>query len=250
MMLIHHLSERKIDQIEERLGGIERLLQKLTANSVTGPGLGIPGGGAAGVSEISQLTSSRLPPHKRTPSNRERRSGGGGGGGDAGGEDNYRYDDDDSDDETTGPLPLPLPGTGLGPEDDENFEGNSSLAAHTAFASEFLQSAVERTSILGGPGGSPKIDDALSALRRIVDMQNRASTPQESRLLPRRSPARVSLKDLPMPPMSLVVDKLREMKRTPVPYTRPKIQFLSLPSCYAHFLYHISSILLFPYHGN
>ena len=142
----------------------------------------------------------------------------------------------------TGDPESPPPSTVLGPDEDENYEGTSSLAAHTAFASEFLQNAVERTSMLGGGQGmtwgsggasgggsgcldfnhmSPKIEDALTALRHIVDMQKtttggRYRPPQHES--PRRNPApRVNLGDLPMPPMSLVVEKLKESKRTSAP---------------------------------
>ncbi|RYP22634.1 hypothetical protein DL767_008995 [Monosporascus sp. MG133] len=176
--------ERKIDQIEERLGGIERLLQNLVINSSG------PGAAPAAVIETRQFAST-LSTENRTPPSRHGSN-----------------EDDDYD----------SPSSGLGPEEDtEDFEGNSSLAAHTAFASEFLQNAVEQTSILG-QGRSPKIDDALSALRRIVDMQQSGKTtlPHESRWLSRKISARVNLRDLSMPPMSLAVRKLKEMKHGPV----------------------------------
>ncbi|RYP62704.1 hypothetical protein DL769_007211 [Monosporascus sp. CRB-8-3] len=182
-VLISSQYERKIDQIEERLGGIERLLRNLVINPSG------PGAAPAAVTETRQFAST-LSTGNHTPQSRH---GG----------------NEDDDYET--------PSSGLCPEEDtENFEGNSSLAAHTAFASEFLQNAVEQTSILG-QGRSPKIDDALSALRRIVDMQQGGKTtlPQESSWLSRKSSARVNLRDLSMPPMSLAVSKLKEMKHGP-----------------------------------
>ena len=208
-------SERKIDQIEERLGGIEHLLRSLTTN---------PSGA---ISEASRFTPNTSSPEKNaTPSSRG--DGTCGGAGLAG-------------------EPESPPSTVLGPEEDENYEGTSSLAAHTVFAGEFLQNAVERTSMLGagpgmigigggggGGGGSgvgdslfdfnnsnPKIDDALAALRRIVDMQKTTASGRHKyphhEVSRRNTAARVNLRDLPMPPMSLVIDKLREMKRTPFP---------------------------------
>ena len=196
-------SERKIDQIEERLAGIENLLRNLTLKS------------SGAISEADRLTPN-ISPLEKTATSSSRGDGGGGAG-------------------FTGDSESPPPSTVLGPDEDENYEGTSSLAAHTAFASEFLQDAVERTSMLdggtgmpwggGGGGGcldfnnmSPKIEDALTALRRIVDMQKtttggRYRPPQHES--PRRNPiTRVNLGDLPMPPMSLVVEKLKESKRT------------------------------------
>ncbi|RYO86923.1 hypothetical protein DL766_005990 [Monosporascus sp. MC13-8B] len=182
-VLISSQYERKIDQIEERLGAIERLLQNLVI-SPSGPGAA-----PAAVTETRRFAST-LSTENHTPPGRH------------GGDEDDGYE---------------TPSSGLCPEEDtENFEGNSSLAAHTAFASEFLQNAVEQTSILG-QGRSPKIDDALSALRRIVDMQQSGKTtlPQESRWLSRKSSGRVNLRDLSMPPMSLAVSKLKEMKHGP-----------------------------------
>lgn len=203
-------SERKIDQIEERLGGIEHLLRNLTTN---------PSGTISETSRFTPNTSS--PEKKATPP-----SHGDGPAGLAG-------------------EPESPPSTVLGPEEDENYEGTASLAGHTVFAGDFLQNVVERTSMLGGGSGigigssgggggsglgdglfdfnnsNPKIDDALAALRRIVDMQKTTASGRHKyphhEVSRRNTAARVNLRDLPMPPMSLVIDKLREMKRTPFP---------------------------------
>lgn len=103
------------------------------------------------------------------------------------------------------------------PEDDDDFEGNSSLAAHTAFASEFLENAVQGTP-LQQQGGSPKIDAALSSLRHLVNMhesRRAVSSFHEFRLPGQRQASKTALRDLPLPPMAFVAEKLREMKRIP-----------------------------------
>lgn len=105
------------------------------------------------------------------------------------------------------------------PEDDDDFEGNSSLAAHTAFASEFLENAVQGTP-LQQQGGSPKIDAALSSLRHLVNMhesRRAVSSFHEFRLPGQRQASKTALRDLPLPPMAFVAEKLREMKHGPVP---------------------------------
>ncbi|KAJ3577272.1 hypothetical protein NPX13_g3295 [Xylaria arbuscula] len=124
------------------------------------------------------------------------------------------------------------------PEDAETFEGNSSLAAHTAFASEFLADAVRKTTLGDGGSINPKFDAALNSLRQIIQMQNRSRqkstgvvwTPAPSLTNPvaeddcedtdpprRRSFTRTNLRDLPLPPMALVRDELSEMRHGPVP---------------------------------
>ncbi|KAL7621644.1 hypothetical protein AAE478_008971 [Parahypoxylon ruwenzoriense] len=103
------------------------------------------------------------------------------------------------------------------PEDAGDFEGNSSLAAHTAFASEFLENAVQRTP-LQQQGSRSKMDAALSSLRRIVNMQeSRRAVSSFCRWPGQKQSSYTSLRDLPLPPMALVANKLREMKHGPVP---------------------------------
>ncbi|KAI2602767.1 fungal-specific transcription factor domain-containing protein [Hypoxylon sp. NC1633] len=172
-VLISSQYERKIDSIEERLGGIETLLRNLSPISAT----------TASIPE----TFTRPPADKLTPLSVNSR-----------------------DDESS---------TVFDPEDATDFEGNSSLAAHTAFASEFLENAVQATP-LQQPGGSPKIEAALSTLRQIVSMQESRRTvsiSREIRLPGQKQLSKVLLRDLPLPPMPLVADKLRQMTHGPAP---------------------------------
>ncbi|KAI1502061.1 hypothetical protein F5X99DRAFT_171753 [Biscogniauxia marginata] len=213
-VLISSQYERKIDQIEERLASIERLLRNLnplvaatvSPGTVATPGIEQPQRPSLESSPFSS-SQARAP----APATTSRSA--------------------------TGPIDKLTPSSSgredhstiFDPEDAENFEGNSSLTAHTVFASEFLADAVQRTSL--GYGGDPKIDAALSSLRQIVDMQNQRQSqrtgtgaftgggvgeesrrPTGQKYLPK-----TNLKDLPLPPMALVVERLREMKHGPVP---------------------------------
>ncbi|KAI0008215.1 hypothetical protein F4779DRAFT_588482 [Xylariaceae sp. FL0662B] len=189
-VLISSQYERKIDLIEERLGGIETLLRNLSPIS-SSP---LPNGRSCRPSPSGIEIFSRHQPNSNTNTLTPNSPAG------------------SRDDETS---------TIFDPEDAENFEGNSSLAAHTAFASEFLENAVQRTPLLQ-QGTSSKIDAALSSLRQIVDMQNRSrhaagGSSCESRWSSQKPVPRTSLKDLPLPPMTLVVDLLKGMKHGPIP---------------------------------
>ncbi|KAI0111290.1 hypothetical protein GGR51DRAFT_509600 [Nemania sp. FL0031] len=128
--------------------------------------------------------------------------------------------------------------TFLDPEDAETFEGNSSLAAHTAFASEFLADAVRKTTLGDGRSINPKFDAALNSLRQIITMQNRnqqrstagvwspapgftnpvpENESEENSAPSRKHFQRTNLRDLPLPPMALVREQLSEMRHGPVP---------------------------------
>lgn len=93
------------------------------------------------------------------------------------------------------------------PSFEESFEGNSSMAAHSAYASKLLETAVSRS----GEMSSPKIGAALSTLRQIVNMhQNQKSQTSSKSRLPRQiaihaARSGVKLKDLPMPPVDVVL---------------------------------------------
>lgn len=68
------------------------------------------------------------------------------------------------------------------PPDEENhqaFEGNSSMTAHTVFASEFLERAVTSTSL--GRQLSPDIQNALASLQQMVHIQDRKGILHDSR---------------------------------------------------------------------
>lgn len=94
------------------------------------------------------------------------------------------------------------------------FEGNSSLAAHSAYAREFLESAVSH----GTPEvlSSPKIGEALSSLKKIVEMQNQRRDMSFSRgqfsNQSSRPGGRCDVRDLEMPPLPIVLDLLKMVK--------------------------------------
>lgn len=174
-------------------------------------------------------------------------------------------------------------------DDTDRFEGSTSVAAHTAFASEFLENAVRHTSSLlpsehnssspsnngnanmdvsAGTGNpsflspfgndshpspsqadnsySARMESALGSLRHMVEVQNHrkkatAAAPpmlggtesasknsdggqqqqqqqQQQQKQKQQQPMKSAgkeprIKDLPLPPMGLVLDKLRELKR-------------------------------------
>ncbi|THC92078.1 hypothetical protein EYZ11_008459 [Aspergillus tanneri] len=99
-------------------------------------------------------------------------------------------------------------------ECDPTFEGNSSLAAHSAYASEFLESAVSRSALAMS---TPKINAALSTLKQIVNMQDPQShpSPREVRLPNQRAMPSSGLRDLAMPPIQVVLPLLRKLKDEP-----------------------------------
>ncbi|KAI1778847.1 fungal-specific transcription factor domain-containing protein [Hypoxylon cercidicola] len=174
-VLISSQYERKIDLIEERLGGIETLLRNLSP---------ISSNASSGPESFTRRSSGRPTPLSLSVNGQDDSS-------------NTVFDQEDAGD----------------------FEGNTSLAAHTAFASEFLENAVQGTP-LQQHGGSAKVDAALSSLRQIVNLQEsrRAlSSFHEFRLPGLRPPPKASLRDIQLPPMTFVAEKLREMKHGPVP---------------------------------
>ncbi|KAF6810791.1 fungal specific transcription factor domain protein [Colletotrichum sojae] len=99
-----------------------------------------------------------------------------------------------------------------GADSDSAFEGDLSLTAHTMFASEFIENAVQRTSLQDLP---PNMHAALSSLRQIVSMQNKVSSLREMRFRTQQPLPPGGLADLPMPPMNAVVALLKHMKASP-----------------------------------
>lgn len=98
-------------------------------------------------------------------------------------------------------------------ESSPPFEGNSSLAAHSAYASEFLETAVSQSAL---QMSSPKISAALSTLKQIVNMQDHQAHPSSSRevRLPNQKTIirGAGLQDLAMPPMHVVLSLCRWVK--------------------------------------
>jgi hypothetical protein len=99
-----------------------------------------------------------------------------------------------------------------GADDDDvavsAFEGDSSMAAQTVFASEFLENTVTRTLPLDL---DPDMQSALSSLQQIASMQNRPSA-RESRFVNAKPLPKGGLRELPMPPAQVVLAALRELK--------------------------------------
>ncbi|KAH8164700.1 hypothetical protein CIB48_g3538 [Xylaria polymorpha] len=222
-VLISSQYERKIDQIEDRLAGIETLLQQLVSAQST-PGVEtITPPNSTSHGQHGQMHGSRTlrvsaSSADRTPSATSSRRNRGISASEKGG------DGDNS--------------TLFDPEDAEAFEGNSSLAAHTAFASEFLADAVRKTTLGDGGSLNPKLDAALNSLRQILNMQNRSRQRSTARVwspgpsftnpVPeneseddsppsRKNVPRINLRDLPLPPMALVREQLSDMRHGPVP---------------------------------
>lgn len=227
-VLISTQYERKIDQIEERLGRIESLLSQL-------PGL-IKQSSSAFVQTPVQTSSSAASffdqpysqqQHTPTPPVAGTSS-------------------------TSSPANERLPSVAIktdvdpvvADEDDADiegpFEGDSSMTAHTVFASEFLHLAVGRTSLQPGQANSidnSSLHNALSSLQQIVHMQKRGSTIADVRFLNQKPVPAGGLRELPMPPLGIVVDILRELKGKKCPSSVLLCTFfccLLLPSFSTH----------------
>src|SRR3569833_540178 len=177
------LSERKIDYISERLSGIENLLRTNLAPTGSGSssrrGLHSTGQPCANLRHESSSSSRGITPSHagtaETPSTSNAYAS---------------YDPGDS---------------------DSVFEGESSLAAHTAFASELFEHAVDRTVLRAS---HPDISGALQSLRRIASMKNTHPGFHESRFPYYKPQPRTLLQEAPMPPMPLVVALLRMAQGT------------------------------------
>lgn len=157
-------SEKKIDQIESRLGNIEVLLK-----NIANPAAPIQfhyDPTAAG--NTPQTGSSSIPTAASTG------------------------DFDSSDDESA-------------------YGGDTGLIAHTTFASEFLESAVKRTSLREV---NPKMAAGLNNLSQLVEMQKRRSISHGPRFPLQKPVPPGGISKLPMPPMQAVVSLLKHAKGT------------------------------------
>ena len=103
---------------------------------------------------------------------------------------------------------------------DQAFEGNSSMAAHTVFASEFLEQAVTNTSL--GRQLNPDIQNALASLQQLVKMQNQKGNSHESRFAHQKPVPKGGVKELPLPPTRVVVQLLREIKGNRLWFPTPR----------------------------
>ncbi|CEJ89569.1 hypothetical protein VHEMI05407 [[Torrubiella] hemipterigena] len=99
-----------------------------------------------------------------------------------------------------------------GGEEEASFGGDQGLTAHTAFASEFLERAVKRTS-LRSP--NPKMEAALANLGQLVSMQKKSTSGFKAKFVQRPIPPGGVTK-LSLPPMSTVVELLKKDKAVPL----------------------------------
>jgi hypothetical protein len=168
--------------IDERLGNIERSLQELVRNTSQPQSLAAP--------------QQRESYHTPSPQNSTQSQ---------------------STAQNSGKSKLPLYATNPTLEQHDSssgFEGSSSLAAHGAYASAFLESAVSKSSpqVLS----SPKINAALSSLKQIVSIQNqrREADMQGDQASTKRARlgVRCDIRDLEMPPLPLVLGMLRQIR--------------------------------------
>ncbi|KAK9425624.1 putative Fungal-specific transcription factor domain protein [Seiridium unicorne] len=184
-VLISSQYERKIDDMQERLAGIEHLLQKLTTSNTSTTAI-LSSASTVAVDRSSTSNTPRTA-SKPTPTS------------------SASHDDS---------------ATVFDPEDVESFEGNSSLTAHAAFASELVSQAVQTSMLASTPFSvsNPRMEAALSSLRQMVNLQtSRGTAGHEGTSQTSKTVPRGRLRDLPMPPMEFVIEKLRELKAAPGP---------------------------------
>ncbi|KHN94432.1 fungal specific transcription factor domain protein [Metarhizium album ARSEF 1941] len=158
-------SEKKIDQIESRLGNIEVLLKNIANPAAPFQFSYDP----AAVGNTPQTVSSSIPTAASSG------------------------DFDSSDDESA-------------------YGGDTGLVAHTTFASEFLESAVRRTSLREV---NPKMAAGLNNLSQLVEMQKRRSISHGPRFPLQKPVPPGGISKLPMPPMQAVVNLLKHAKGAP-----------------------------------
>jgi hypothetical protein len=107
----------------------------------------------------------------------------------------------------------------MGHSAQAQFEGESSLSAHTAFANSLIERAVNTAPL---EAFSPEMAATLDTLRRLVEQQNSQPNGHETtyrlaRLDPK--PA-LTLDQNPMPPIQSVMGALELMKsKSVVPFT-------------------------------
>ncbi|KAH7126202.1 hypothetical protein EDB81DRAFT_889900 [Dactylonectria macrodidyma] len=97
-------------------------------------------------------------------------------------------------------------------DSESAFGGDSTLAAHTTFASEFLEHAVERTSL---QDVDPNMREGLANLRQLVELQNHQSISHGPRFPLQQPMPSGGLAQLRMPPMDVVVALLKKIRNAP-----------------------------------
>ncbi|XXH05289.1 hypothetical protein Hte_011714 [Hypoxylon texense] len=180
-------AERKIDYIESRLDKITNLVEKIAENQSR---IGTPNSRGGGASD----TAVGLSPTVAPPSILENE---------------------------VSQRPEKLATGSLHPEKSQGgsaFQGNSSVTAHAAFAGQFVEDAVTRHASL--ESAHPNMRVAMSSLRQLLRMQSQHNTTSETHLAHAKLLGPSGLSQLPMAPLAVVVNVLRELKeRKPVTFT-------------------------------
>ncbi|KAL4918447.1 hypothetical protein BDW62DRAFT_200827 [Aspergillus aurantiobrunneus] len=166
-VLISNEYEKKIDHIDERLGGIEQILRELRTSFGSNTG--------------AQMCAHATPVSRHlSPSAQD-----------------YTSNPQDAMDQH---------------EAKNGFEGNSLMATQSAYASDFLQTAVSRSPLQMSVS---KINTALSTLKQLVNMQdNQASSAREFPLQRQKRLSDCDLRELTMPPMHVVIPLLRNARES------------------------------------
>ncbi|PGH08262.1 hypothetical protein AJ79_06048 [Helicocarpus griseus UAMH5409] len=210
-ILISHQYEKKIEIIDQRLAGIEQLLRDLTVN-------------------INNNNKSLSQQQQQKPrSSRDFRLDGSDGGHAA-----------EQRSLPSLPLPTTLPAAEEAPpppranlttrkktNQNPEYEGETSMTAHSAHASELFEKAVVKTPLAEH---SPEIMDALSALKDIVARQKLPSSIHTLRFAGQKPTAgKIDLSALELPPLDAVLSLLRKAKET-TPFFLLNLPFLDVPS--------------------
>jgi hypothetical protein len=93
-------------------------------------------------------------------------------------------------------------------ESDALFEDNPSFGAHTAFASHFIDETIERDA---APECRQEIDADIAILRQIMELGRHQSWSREVRFDHRDFTAQSNNRNLPVPPLNIVVDLLQKI---------------------------------------
>ena len=183
-------SERRIDLIHERLSGIERLLRDLSSASESHDKGRTKSTSASASASATSSPSVQI--DRTSPENASQASS----------RDASAPADDAS----------PMLGIGeIDPVSESAFAGDSSFAAHTVLASEFIEVAVRSSRFQDQL--NPNIYSALASLRQIVSLQKRQIASHETFRWPRQRPVPPGgLSQMPMPPVSIVVERLRQLQ--------------------------------------
>lgn len=188
--LIDLNSEKKIDLIEERLGGVEETLQRLGGIEQALRELLISSRhqGVSSTTKFSASSFSSPDTLARSQSSAPKQ---------------YQADFK---------APGYISNAAIEQHDSgSTFEGDSSLAAHSAYAKEFLESAVSHST--PEMFSSPKINEALSSLKQIVEMQSKQRDAGTQRgQLSSRLGTRCDIRELEMPPLPVVLTVLKKAK--------------------------------------